>query len=220
MTGEILIKNIFPRLERIYLEGFNRISPLQRALLRQIREQVGELIISCDLEPEKNSQTDKAFNEMLGFLENVNDFKKTSRTKPPIKSALRLPNRDDEVRWVASEIKKITDRTEGLQIGIITSQLERYRLRLESALREFEVEEWRFLVESSTPQPEVILFLDYLRLVESSFPREELFDFLHHPWIHCGLSQENLKLLERWAVITRVEKGLEVWTPGWRTGVM
>lgn len=212
MTGEILIKNIFPRLERIYLEGFNRISPLQRALLRQIREQVGELIISCDLEPEKNSQTDKAFNEMLGFLENVNDFKKTSRTKPPIKSALRLPNRDDEVRWVASEIKKITDRTEGLQIGIITSQLERYRLRLESALREFEVEEWRFLVESSTPQPEVILFLDYLRLVESSFPREELFDFLHHPWIHCGLSQENLKLLERWAVITRVEKGLEVWT--------
>ena len=212
ITGEILIKNIFPRLERIYLEGFSRISALQRALLRQIREQVGEMIISCDLDPGENSQTDKAFKEMSGFLKNVNDFRKISPTKPPIKSALRLPNRDDEVRWVASEIKKITDRIEDAQIGIITSQLERYRLRLESALREFSAEEWRFLAESSTPQPEIALFLDYLRLVESSFPREELFDFLHHPWIHCGLSPENLKLLERWAVITRVEKGLETWT--------
>jgi ATP-dependent helicase/DNAse subunit B len=212
MTGQILIKNIFPQLERIYLEGFSKISPLQHALLRQVREQVGEMIISCDLEPKENSQTDGAFREMLEFLENVDDFKKTSYPNPPIQSALRLPNRDDEVRWVVSEIKQITDHTEDTQIGIITSQLERYRLRLESALRELGVEEWEFLAEPPTLQPEVALFLDYLKLVELSFPRQALFDFLHHPWIHCGLSPENLKLLERWAVITRVEKGLEVWT--------
>lgn len=220
LTGALKPDSAFPGLQRLVVEGFSSLSPIERGILQVFTSEIDETHFSIDLDsPQRElDRFSEACQELVGFFDDlqVNWFFHERRHDPAPASLLRPESREDEVREVARRIVRLKMEQGDLdltEIALICSDPGDYKAYVREIFGEFGIAfHWlpgRSLAESQA----VSAFLNYLRLLQQDFRREELFDFLSSPWVQIpDLSSAEIQLMDRLSIRAGIVGGFQQWT--------
>lgn len=212
LTGTLEFEKQFCDVRSLFVEGLSDLLPLEHALFRLLRDKVQEFVVSSDLLPLANDQNEgSSFAEMRQFLTDPSvkwcSFESTSAKASP--RVVCLSTLENEVSWIVESAARL--QCEGLTVALVSSRLDSYGKHLTTALSQREIQ----VADPRGTHPGSRMMLDlvksYLALIVEGFPRERLFDLLHHPRFDPGLTAEDLHHLEKWARTCDVQKGFKNW---------
>ena len=219
LTGALKPTRTFPGLRRLVLEGFFSLTPVERGILQVLASEIDEAHFSLDLDS-RERQTDhfsEACQELVDFLDRLEAewvFHDHHDGCAPV-SFIRCGTPEEEVLEVARRISQIRGKEPGLdwsEVAVVCSTPGDYRAYVREIFPGFEVPFCWLPGRSLAESRSVGTVLQYIRILERDFPREELFDFFSSPWIHIpGLSRDQIKLMERLSARAGIIGGFNNW---------
>ncbi|MBI4447053.1 MAG: PD-(D/E)XK nuclease family protein [Acidobacteria bacterium] len=219
LNGLISLRKVFPDLKRLVVEGFVTFTPVERSLLASLFQEVPEVCCSLDTDPAEpeGDFLSKAIEPAREFFQLLNaEWRLVPRDSPPVTPLCVRPlNREQEVLWVADEIEKLSRENPGCDLsrmGIVCSRPDVYRDYVHEIFSRRRLP-FNWLPAYSALESRFASFLmNYLRLLEGDFHRDDLFEFLSSPFCKStGLSDSQLGSLERLSARMGIASGLNCW---------
>ena len=226
LTGAIVPKSAVPGLRVLAFEGYYHFTPVQLGILRMLASELEEMHFSVDWDsPERNLDR---FSDALGDTVDLwQDLEATWRFYPGRPNPLRVyfsepDTQEAEVRRLASQICRTKLEQPGLQfsnIAVICSRSGSYEIYIREIFSTHNIPLVWFSATSAPGTHAARLLVEYVRLLQRDFHRDQLFDLLSSPWIEVGgLSKTEIRLLEKAALQVGIVQGLQQWTvdfSGW-----
>ncbi len=226
LTGAILPKSAVPGLRVLAFEGYYRFTPVQLGILRMLATELEETHFSVDWDsPERNLDR---FSDALGDIAGLwQDLEATwqfypGRSNPPRVYFSEPATQEAEVRILASKIGRTKLEQPNLRfsdIAVICSRSGFYETYIREIFSAQNIPLSWFSATSAPGTHAARLLLEYVRLLQRDFHRDQLFDLLSSPWIEVhGLGKTEIRLLEKAALQVGIVQGLQEWTvdfPGW-----
>ena len=226
LTGTLKPDSVFPGLRRLVLEGLYTLTPVERGILQILTSEIEEIHFSIDLDSQQRQfdPFSEALQELVEFLEELDAlwvFEKTQSSSSPAVFC-QTETREKEVVEVAGRIRQLRQSHPELKftdIALICSQPGDYQAYVEEIFPEWGIPFHWLAGRSAGESKAVATFARYIRLLRGNFHRQHLFDLLGSPWIGIqGLSEENIRLMERLSLQAGIIEGLEQWLvdfPSW-----
>ena len=227
LTGALKPVRVFPGLRRLVLEGFSSFVPVERGILQILASEIDETHFSLDLDSRERrlDRFSETCQELVDFLDRLEAqwvFHDRQNGHVPV-SFSRSETPEEEVLEVARRIAQL--RAEPAQfdladVAVICCRPGDYIAYLGEIFPEFGIP-FRWLPGRSLAESKAVgTVLQYLRVLEHDFPREELFDFLASPWIRVPrLSTDETKLIERLSTRAGIVGGFHNWTTDFRSWI-
>ena len=227
LTGALKPVRAFPGLQRLVLEGFSSLMPVERGILQILASEIDETHFSLDLDS-RERQPDhfsEACQELVDFLDRLEAewvFHDRENGQVPV-SFVRPETLEGEVLEVARRIAQLRDKRPQLdlaEVALICCRPVNYIAYLREILPDFGIP-FRWLPGRSLAESKAVgTILQYIRVLDHDFPREELFDFLSSPWTRVpGLSRDETKLMERLSTRAGIVGGFHNWTIDFRSWI-
>ena len=220
LTGAILPKSALPGLRVLSFEGYYHFTRVQLGILRMLASELQETHFSVDWDsPDRNLDR---FSEALGDTVDLwQDLKAewrfySSRSNPPRVHFSEPDTQEAEVRILASQICRSKLEQPDLRfsdIAVICSRNGSYETYIREIVSAQNIPMVWFSATSISSTHAARLLLEYVRLLQRDFHRDQLFDLLSSPWIEVGgLAKAEIRLLERAALQGGIVQGLQQWT--------
>ena len=228
LTGAIRPKSAVPGLRVLSFEGYYHFTPVQLGILRMLASELEETHFSVDWDsPERNLD---CFSDALGDTVGLwQDLEAEWRFYPGRSNPARVyfsepDTQEAEVRSLASQICRTKLEQRDLRfsdIAVVCSRSGSYETYIREIFSAHHIPLVWFSATSAPGTHAARLLVEYVRLLQRDFHRDQLFDLLSSPWIEVGrLSKTEIRLLERAALQVGIVQGLQQWTKdfsGWIT---
>ena len=227
LTGAIVPKSAVPGLRVLTFEGYYHFTPVQLGILRMLASELEEMHFSVDWDsPERN--LDRFSGALEDILDLWQDLEATwrfypRRSNPPRVYFSEPDTQEAEVRILAGQICRAKLEQPDLRFSetaVICSRSGSYETYIREVFSAQNIPLVWFPATSAPGTHAARLLLEYVRLLQGDFHREQLFDLLSSPWIEVeGLGKAEIRLLEKAALQVGIVQGLRQWTIDFSGGI-